>query len=94
MPKVVMNNIDSVNGGLQTIPVQNFVRVNGQLMVVVGWKGKSHSPCPKPAIHCAGNWSMIEGSSIVFINGIPVCRQGDHASCGHVTTGTPQIFAQ
>lgn len=92
MPKVAQNNVDHVNGGTQRSGPRHEVYVNGQKAVVVGWIGDSHPPCPKPPIHCAGNWRMVEGSSVVFINGIPKCRAGDSASCGHVTSGTPNVF--
>jgi uncharacterized Zn-binding protein involved in type VI secretion len=28
----------------------------------------------------------------VHINGIPVCREGDAAGCGHPTTGSAVIY--
>lgn len=36
--------------------------------------------------------TMVQASSTVFINGIPVCRQGDSASCGHRTTGSSNVI--
>lgn len=93
MPGAARNNIDTINGGVQLSGPQSTVNVEGQLWVVIGWKGASHPPCPKPKIHCAGNWSMVQGSSNVYAEGIPVCRAGDLASCGHATTGSSTVYA-
>ena len=35
---------------------------------------------------------MAEGSPDVFINGIPASRLYDMATCGHDTTGSPNVF--
>lgn len=39
------------------------------------------------------NPKMIQASGKVFASGIPVCRQGDAASCGHRASGSPTVFA-
>lgn len=36
---------------------------------------------------------MVGASGSVFASGINVCRQGDSASCGHVATGSGNVFA-
>jgi len=36
---------------------------------------------------------MIGASSKVFANGIPICRLGDPASCGHPATGSSKVIA-
>lgn len=36
---------------------------------------------------------MAEGSATVFINGIPTTRAGDAATCGHLATGSDDVFA-
>jgi uncharacterized Zn-binding protein involved in type VI secretion len=93
MPKAAENNVDTVNGGTQRNGPQSTTFVAGQLWCVVGWKGDSHPPCPLPPIHCSQQWTMVQGSPTTFIEGIPVCRAGDLASCGHPTTGTPNVKA-
>lgn len=35
---------------------------------------------------------MIAGSKNVFINGIAVCNEGDSATCGHLATGSSNVF--
>jgi len=35
---------------------------------------------------------MAQGSSDVIVNGIPACRLGDPATCGHTTSGSPDVF--
>ena len=36
---------------------------------------------------------MAQASTTVFSGGIPVCRQGDSASCGHAASGSGNVFA-
>ena len=57
---------------------------------------------PIAVLHCAvqGHGSgahagpvMAQASSSVFAESIPVCRQGDAASCGHPATGSANAFA-
>jgi uncharacterized Zn-binding protein involved in type VI secretion len=36
---------------------------------------------------------MVGHSKTVFANGIGVCRKGDAASCGHIATGSSNVFA-
>lgn len=42
--------------------------------------------------HLPGPDRMVSASRFVFIRGIPVCRQGDVAGCGHLTTGSSVVF--
>ena len=39
--------------------------------------------------------SILDGSSLtLYVNGIPVCREGDLASCGHpITSGSSTVFS-
>jgi len=60
------------------------VRIDGELVVVVGDAMASHAPCPDPANHCAA--TMAAGSSWVRIDRIPICRAGDAATCGHASS--------
>lgn len=75
---------DDTAGGV-ILPLQSFVRLNGNPWSQIGSPVTPHPPCPDPAIHCSAH--MITGSSHVRINGIPVCREGDLADCGHASTG-------
>jgi len=36
---------------------------------------------------------MAQASSTVFANGIAICRSGDAASCGHIASGSNDVFA-
>ena len=71
-------------GGIVNSPVQSFVTIDGLPVSVVGDGVVSHPPCPNPSSHCAAN--MAQGSSLVTIDGINVCRNGDAATCGHPLT--------
>lgn len=95
MPAAGRNNVDMVNsGGIFRSGPQGTTYVEGNLWAVVGWKGDSHPPCPVVPIHCKNQWVMVEGSPTTYIEGIPVCRIGDLASCGHdETTGSGTVFS-
>jgi len=87
-----MGDCNDGGGCLTSIP-QSTVYVNGKLKSVDGSIGTSHLPCPLPVIHCAGNWVTANGSSTVFVEGIPVNRQGDGDTCGHArAAGSPDVF--
>lgn len=73
--------IDSA-GGLIVGALQDFVRVEGALWAVLGDPVQGHGDAP----HAAP--VMAQGSPFVRINGIPVCREGHQASCGHSATGS------
>lgn len=78
---IARKTLDSA-GGTQLAGGQGFVTVDGQLVVVLGDPVEPHgipphSPSP----------TMAQGSSFVSINGIPVCREGHLATCGHASTG-------
>lgn len=84
MPGVAVKANDSA-GGAQIAGGQTYVRAEGQLIVVLGDPVTPHGIFP----HAAP--VMAEGSGFVRINGIPVCREGHVASCGHPTTGRAWI---
>jgi len=69
-------------GGVIIGALQDFVRVEGALWSVLGDPVAGHGDVP----HAAP--VMAQGSSFVRINGIPVCREGHLASCGHAATGS------
>lgn len=85
---------DSNSGGgiITTIP-QFTVFANFRPVAVNFSLGASHSSCPKPPIHCAGAWVTLAIAPNVFIGGVPVIREGDVDSCGHVrVAGSPNVF--
>ena len=69
-------------GGTIVGALQDFVTVEGTLWSVLGDPVAGHGP----VAHAGPN--MAEGSSFIRINGIPVCREGHAASCGHPATGS------
>jgi uncharacterized Zn-binding protein involved in type VI secretion len=87
MPGICRDNLDTVAGGLLQSSGQSFVFINGRRAIVVGDRVVGgNSPCE--------NARMIQGSSRVLINGIPVCRVGDLADCGSpAQTGSPNVMA-
>lgn len=69
-------------GGLILGGGQSFVTVQGYFWAVVGDTVAGHGESPHDSS------MMIQGSSFISINGIPACREGDLASCGHTATGS------
>lgn len=72
-------------GGVIVGALQDFVRVEGTLWAVLGDAVAGHGP----GAH--GGPVMAQGSSFVRINGIPACRAGHAASCGHAATGSASM---
>lgn len=70
-------------GGAQIAGGQTFFFVEDELVVV---KGDPVTPHPIAPPH-SSNPYMAEGSSWMSLNGIPVCREGHKANCGHPSTG-------
>lgn len=81
---IARKNADSA-GGTQLAGGQDFVRVEGELAVLLGDPVQGHGIAP----HAAP--VMAEGSPFVRINGTPVCRAGHLASCGHASTGSASM---
>ncbi len=82
MPTCARVGADSA-GGTQLGGGNSFVTSDGLLIVVLGDAVEPHNRRQhRSSPH------MVEGSSFVTINGIPICREGDQASCGHSTTGS------
>lgn len=75
----------TVLGGPHIVPVQAFARINGRLISVVGVEVSTHPPGSPPhkAPSQGGTCLTATGSPIARINGIPVCRDADLATCGH-----------
>lgn len=81
MPAVQrMNDLNDGGGKIDQVP-QSFVRVDGQVVAVVGSKGTAHPPCPDDNRHCAHVWTTTVGSSSVRIAGNAVIRTDDPDSC-------------
>ena len=70
-------------GGTITGGQQDFVTLDGVAVVVVGDGVAGHAP-HLPTV-------MAEGTSWLRIDGIPVCREGHRAACGHAATGASWI---
>lgn len=70
-------------GGAQLAGGQGWFQVEGQLVVLLGDPVTPHPPFPP---HTTGP-VMAEASDWMTIDGVPVCREGNAASCGHTTTG-------
>jgi uncharacterized Zn-binding protein involved in type VI secretion len=81
-----MHGISRINqdsaGGAILGALQDFVVVEGTLWAVQGDAVAGHGLPP----HAAP--VMAEGSPFVTINGIPACREGHLATCGHAATGS------
>jgi len=69
-------------GGKQLNGGQSVMRVEGSLVVLLG------DPVEPHGTGRHGSPVMAEGSSVMRINAIPVCRAGHKANCGHATTGS------
>lgn len=82
MALATRSGIDSAGGGTITSAGQGFVKIGGELWIVVGDPVASHGT----GGHASA--TMAAGSSFVSINGVPVCRLGDAATCGHTATGS------
>jgi uncharacterized Zn-binding protein involved in type VI secretion len=81
MPGIAVKALDSA-GGAQLAGGQDFVTVEDQLVVVLGDPVTPHGLPPHSPLPV-----MVQGTDWLTIDGIPVCREGHAASCGHPTTG-------
>ena len=86
MPGKARVTKDSAGGTQQGLQAPT-VFVNNQPVVVLGDHVAPHGKPP----HASP--VMVEASPNVFAHGIPVCRAGDNASCGHPSTGSSNVFA-
>lgn len=82
MPGITVKALDAA-GGAQLAGGQDFVTVEDQLVVLLGDPVTPHGPPP----HGPFPPIMVQGTDWLTINGVPVCREGHAASCGHPTTG-------
>jgi uncharacterized Zn-binding protein involved in type VI secretion len=89
MHGVARRNKD-IAAGQQIGRRQNFVFVEGELWMVKGDINQPHGVSP----HVPGPDQMAQGSSFISIQGIPICREGHLAGCGHPTTGSRLMYAE
>ncbi|MEE2635515.1 MAG: PAAR domain-containing protein [Pseudomonadota bacterium] len=87
MPGVARISQDAAGGTLIGV-LAPTVFVNGTNIAVLGCAVAGHGFPPHDAP------VMVSASGTVFAGGIPVCRQGDSASCGHFATGSENVFAR
>lgn len=87
MHGVARRSVDTA-AGAQIGLGQNWVSVEKQIWIVLGDVNTPHRPRP----HTPGGDNMAQGSSFITIDGIPVCREGHSAGCGHPTTGSKFKF--
>ena len=73
-----------IAGGPQQTEANTWFRVQAEPIVVIGDLVQAHGDPPHSPPP-----PMVEGSAWFRVGGIPVCREGHHASCGHATTGRP-----
>lgn len=84
MPGISVCNVDTAGRGLLLPGAQSKVFYKGNPVAVVGTR-----VAPHPEGHL--NETMVEGSAIVNIMGVPVVFAGCKASCGHEATGRPDF---
>jgi uncharacterized Zn-binding protein involved in type VI secretion len=87
MHGVARRHLDTA-AGLQIGVGQTWITVEDQLWIILGDVNTPHMPRP----HTPGGDNMVQGSSWISIDGIPVCREGHLAGCGHPTTGSQFMF--
>jgi uncharacterized Zn-binding protein involved in type VI secretion len=86
MPGVARVNQDTAGGMIVGI-LAPTVFVDGRPVAVQGAAVAGHGKSP----HAAP--VMVGHSTTVFACGLPVCRAGDAASCGHPASGSADVFA-
>lgn len=82
MPGIAVKTLDEA-GGIQLAGGQDWFLVDDQPAVLLGDPVEPHPIGPPhdttPVMAQASDWFSIDG--------IPVCREGHAASCGHPTSG-------
>lgn len=86
MPGIARVNQDTAGGTIVGV-LAPTVFVNGRPIAVQGAAVVGHGT----AAHAGP--VMSQHSATVFAQGIPVCRAGDQATCGHPATGSTNVFA-
>ena len=85
---IAVNSLD-LAGGPQVVQVNQWYRVQGEPIVVVGDLVESHGPVPhspRPPMAEGSSWFRV---GLTAGGGIPVSRAGHEAVCGHATSGRP-----
>ena len=82
--KGICRDNDTAGGDL--IPTQDFVFVDGNLVIV------DNDPVQGHGVGEHAGPTMIASTANVFINNIAVCNEGDSATCGHLATGSSNVF--
>lgn len=72
-------------GGRQLAGGQDFAAIDGLLIVLLGDPVEPHGS----GLHAHPH--MAQGSPFVRVDGVPVCREGHLADCGHATTGSDYV---
>lgn len=88
MPGISRVGVDSAGGTIVGALVPS-VHINGAPIAVVDAAVDPHPPTPPHTTAPV----MVGHSATVRAGGIPVCRAGDAASCGHAATGSATVFA-
>ena len=78
---IAVRAADSAGGQQTAESLQSFFNVEKLLGVVIGDVVQSHGIAPHNFPR------MAQGLSWFKLNGIPTCRAGHSATCGHQTTG-------
>lgn len=86
MPLAARRGVDTA-AGVHISGPNNFVDIDGHYWITIGEVNAPHGLPP----HVPGPDAMAQGSSFVDIDGIPVCRRGHLAGCGHATTGSGHV---
>lgn len=86
MPGISRVGVDAA-GGTIVGNLAPTVLVNGSPVAVKGAAVAGHGRSPHSSPVMAG------ASGSVKANGIPICRSGDAASCGHAASGSPNVFS-
>ncbi|WP_313026783.1 PAAR domain-containing protein [Brucella sp.] len=80
MPGVACVGVDFAGGVQLGMQAAKF-KIRGQALVVVGDRVAGHGEPPHTSP------VMAQGTSKFRVSGIPVCREGHAATCGHTTSG-------
>lgn len=80
----------STAGGVILGPGSSTVFADGSPISLNGDKVQPHSPSKTPH---AGSPSVISSTSGVYVEGKPVVRIGDKATCGHSVSGGGSVSA-
>jgi uncharacterized Zn-binding protein involved in type VI secretion len=84
MPSSALVGVDSA-GAVIVGAINKKLTVGGKACAVVGDKVAGHGKSPHSGP------VMVQGSSKLTVDGIPVCLRGHLASCGHTATGNNKL---